>query len=164
MLSRTANGDPTSRQKRRLPSLRSWPPPRYPLCPRTAVQAPGASQQGLRLTPMTTPFTPHAFLVSESPGRDDPDDAVPHVSNRLAREEWLHDNSGDEEQEGVFMLCSTPPVAASTPICPMLIPKSRMDQGAAGHSASIVRRRRQAGSTNELLKHLPLHRSVTLET
>ncbi|TKY89773.1 hypothetical protein EX895_001070 [Sporisorium graminicola] len=86
-----------------------------------------------------------------------------HMYRTGLREEWLHDTDTDDVQEGVFMLCGTArhgiyahPVDAEpeTEWVKELLVSLRA-------SCAVVTK---PVSTDELLKHVPLHRTITLET
>lgn len=86
-----------------------------------------------------------------------------HMYRTGLREEWLHDNDAADEQEGIFMLCDTArhgihahPVDAEPEaewVKELLVSLQA--------SCAIVAK---PTSTYELLKHVPLHQAITLET
>ncbi|KAJ1025962.1 hypothetical protein NDA16_002587 [Ustilago loliicola] len=109
-----------------------------------------------------SPFTPP---ISSSPKAQDATVRMmlAHMYRTGLREEWLHNNDVDEEQEGVFMLCETArhgiyahPVDAE--------PETEWVKGllmSLQASCSVVAK---PASTDELLKYMPLHQAITLET
>ena len=136
----------------------------------TGVQATAPTQAGdgsainslsaMRVPPM--PLSPTNWATPKS------QDAtvrmmLAHMYRTGLREEWLHDNDIDDQQEGVFMMCATArngiyahPVDAETEttwVKELLVSLQA--------SCAVVAK---PASTEELLKYVPLHTTITLET
>ncbi|KAJ9474297.1 Glyco_trans_2-like domain-containing protein [Pseudozyma hubeiensis] len=86
-----------------------------------------------------------------------------HMYRTGLREEWLHDNDANDQQEGIFMICETArrgiyshPVDAETEaewVKELLL--------SVQAPCAVVTK---PTSTDELLKYVPLHPTITLET
>lgn len=86
-----------------------------------------------------------------------------HMYRTGLREEWLHDSDDDEEREGIFMLYDTArhgiyahPVGAESEAEWVKVLLVSLQA-----TCAVVAK---PASTHELLKHVPLHKAITLET
>lgn len=154
-------------------SLASWSPknsasaaalPNQEACLHTADSIGHSGSPIMDVSPAmpSMPFTPP---MSSSPKAQDATIRMmlAHMYRTGQREEWLHDDGADYEQEGVFMLCPTAlhgiyahPAEAESEI--EWVKELLVSVQA---SCAVIAK---PASTYELLKHVSLHPSLILET